>query len=93
MICVDCVHALKRQYLKEDEEVFCLLDGAACGLRLIKCSRYEKPLYVEPNVFKQEVPRETIAEEVLKTILAPEPQKVVPLKRKGGRPLGWRKKK
>jgi hypothetical protein len=78
MICIDCYHSLKREYLKEDEECFCLLDGASCGSRLMKCNRYEKPM---PDVFIKEVPRETVVDKVVN---------VVPIKKKG-RPFGWRK--
>ncbi len=42
MICFDCVHVIKRQYFKEDERFFCLLDGASVSLRLMKCNKYRR---------------------------------------------------
>ncbi len=42
MICSDCFHIIKRQYLKEDERCFCLLDGMSVSLRLVKCDRYRR---------------------------------------------------
>ena len=56
MICLECIHSIIRVINNPSDETFvvCSLDGKLMTPSLVKCSRFEQP------VFRAEVKEETV---------------------------------